>query len=113
MSPRTSSHARPGAPSMASRSPGRSDRPTKASSFARRASSRTCCCAGWRLTPREAEMTAKLLIERAAVLRAIRSFFEARGFLEVETPIVVPSPGLEVHLDAFATDGRYLSTSPE
>jgi lysyl-tRNA synthetase class 2 len=58
-------------------------------------------------------MTGKLLEERATVVRAIRAFFEARGFLEVETPIVVPSPGLEVHLDAFATEGRYLSTSPE
>jgi lysyl-tRNA synthetase class 2 len=48
----------------------------------------------------------------------VRAFLEARGFLEIEAPIAVPSPGLEVHLDAFelANAGaaqRYLITSPE
>lgn len=54
---------------------------------------------------------------RAAVLRAIRSFFDGRGFLEVETPLAVPSPGLDVHLDALEVLGlperRWLATSPE
>jgi lysyl-tRNA synthetase class 2 len=56
---------------------------------------------------------AKRLVERAAVLRIVRRFFEARGFLEVETPLLVPSPGLDLHLDAFESAGRYLITSPE
>lgn len=57
---------------------------------------------------------ADLLRRRAALLSATRSFFEQRGYLEVETPIVVPSPGLDVHLDAVAVEGgRYLITSPE
>lgn len=52
----------------------------------------------------------------------IRRFFDRRGLLEVETPIAVPSPGLEPHLFAFETeqlhpDRRaeklYLHTSPE
>lgn len=44
----------------------------------------------------------------------MRGFFGGRGYLEVETPILVPSPGLDVHLDAFAVEGgSYLSTSPE
>ena len=57
----------------------------------------------------------KKLRERALIVRQIRSFFEAREFLEVETPILVPSPGLDVHLDAFEVAGsaRYLMTSPE
>jgi lysyl-tRNA synthetase class 2 len=56
---------------------------------------------------------------RAEAVRSIRRFFEGRGFVEVDTPIVVPSPGLDVHLAAFelrTAEGRpprYLSTSPE
>jgi lysyl-tRNA synthetase class 2 len=51
---------------------------------------------------------------RAAVRRAVRSWFEGQGFLEVETPARVPSPGQEVHLQAIpAGEGRYLITSPE
>jgi lysyl-tRNA synthetase-like protein GenX len=51
---------------------------------------------------------------RAAIRRAVRSWFEGQGFLEVETPARVPSPGQEVHLEAIpAGDGRYLITSPE
>jgi lysyl-tRNA synthetase class 2 len=56
----------------------------------------------------------KELARRAEVVRAVRGFFEARGFLEVETPLIVPSPGLDLHLDAFAVGpDRFLSTSPE
>ncbi len=65
----------------------------------------------------------KRLRERAEVLSRVRRFFESRGFLEVETPVLVPSPGLDLHLDAFevvidaggAGRGapRWLITSPE
>ncbi len=59
---------------------------------------------------------------RIRVNRAIRGFFAARDFVEVETPALQVSPGLEPHLMAFATDmvepgtgarPRYLQTSPE
>ena len=52
----------------------------------------------------------------------IRSFFEARSYIEVDTPILVRCPGSEVHLDYFETnwvdaDGKsthlYLRSSPE
>ena len=58
----------------------------------------------------------KRLAERAAIVRRIRRFFEERDFLEVYTPILVPSPGLDVHLDAFGVGegvAKYLTTSPE
>ncbi len=61
---------------------------------------------------------------RAQLNAALRSFFAARGFLEVETPALVPAPGQEPHITPFTvpfapeTDrGRpktlYLHTSPE
>ena len=51
---------------------------------------------------------------RAEIRRAVRSWFEGQGFLEVETPARVPSPGQEVHLEAIsAGDQRFLITSPE
>jgi lysyl-tRNA synthetase class 2 len=61
----------------------------------------------------------KRLHERAQVVSRARSFFESRGFTEVETPILVPSPGLDLHLDAYEVAGgdrgrpRWLITSPE
>ncbi len=53
------------------------------------------------------------LAQRAQALAAVRAFFAARAFLEVETPLLVPSPGLEIHLDAVPAGGGYLITSPE
>jgi elongation factor P--(R)-beta-lysine ligase len=59
----------------------------------------------------------KRIAERARLLAEARAFFESRGYLEVETPIGVPSPGLDFHLDAFEAVGgktkRFLITSPE
>ncbi|MGH7269243.1 MAG: EF-P lysine aminoacylase EpmA [Polyangiaceae bacterium] len=61
----------------------------------------------------------KRLRERARVCADARRFFDSRGFTEVQTPVMVPSPGLDVHLDAFEVSGgdggapRWLSTSPE
>jgi lysyl-tRNA synthetase class 2 len=56
---------------------------------------------------------APFLRARVAILRAVRAWFEAEGFVEVEPAALVFSPGAEVHVDAFEADGRYLHTSPE
>jgi lysyl-tRNA synthetase class 2 len=53
------------------------------------------------------------LRDRARALAVVRRFFAARAFLEVDTPALVPSPGLDLHLDAVTADGGYLITSPE
>ena len=50
---------------------------------------------------------------RARVVASIRRFFEQEGYLEVETPIRIPAPAPETHIDARETDGWYLQTSPE
>jgi lysyl-tRNA synthetase class 2 len=64
-----------------------------------------------------ARISSKKLIERSRLNSVIRAFFSARNFIEIEAPIIVPSPGLELHLDAFAVANdeaaRYLITSPE
>ncbi len=57
------------------------------------------------------------LRKRAQMLAAVRVFFDRRDFLEVQTPSMVPSPGLDLHLDAYEVQGapvsRWLITSPE
>jgi elongation factor P--(R)-beta-lysine ligase len=62
------------------------------------------------------------LLGRMRIAAALRQFFAARDFVEVETTALVPSPGNETHLHAFATDlvaptgtraRLYLRTSPE
>ena len=60
-----------------------------------------------------------ILQTRDKLLRTIRAFFQQHGFIEVQTPTVVPSPGLDPHLLAYAVhDDRgkqvgWLNTSPE
>jgi lysyl-tRNA synthetase class 2 len=57
---------------------------------------------------------ARALALRSKALGAVRRWFDGEGFLEVDTPTMVPSPGLDPHLGAFAVEGRgYLTTSPE
>ena len=62
------------------------------------------------------------LEQRGRILGAVRGFFAAHGYVEVGTPALQVSPGLEPHLRAFKTPlhdphdraaQRYLHTSPE
>lgn len=75
----------------------------------------------WR--PDRLAMRRERLAARGRILAATRGFFAARRFVEVDTPALQVSPGLEPHLQAFATllrdprdnglKPRYLHTSPE
>lgn len=54
---------------------------------------------------------------RNTAANQIRQFFNSRGFIECITPLLVKSPAIEPHLDAFAAHGSnssfWLPTSPE
>ena len=65
-----------------------------------------------------------LLRARHEIFRETRAFFEADGFTEIHTPLLVPNPGLEPYLLPFETRFNpglgggsarelYLPTSPE
>ncbi|MGE4482392.1 EF-P lysine aminoacylase EpmA [Acidocella sp.] len=54
-----------------------------------------------------------LLRRRNLLAAGVRAFFNARGYMEVETPYVVPAPGEEVHLRARRAGDGWLNTSPE
>jgi lysyl-tRNA synthetase class 2 len=62
----------------------------------------------WKLTVR-----ADALWLRARIIQAIRRFFLDRNFLEIETPLRIPAPAPEPHIDAVATGAWFLHTSPE
>jgi lysyl-tRNA synthetase class 2 len=63
------------------------------------------------------------LVSKLKIVAAIKGFFARNGFVEVDTPILQLSPGMEVHLNAFETKfiditgsetvPLYLHTSPE
>jgi len=65
------------------------------------------------VAPAPPALDASSLRARAAVLRGMRAWFDARGYLELPTPALVPSPALEPTLIAVPADGRFLRTSPE
>ncbi len=61
---------------------------------------------------RQSDINRNLLL-RARIIQAIRNFFIERNYLEVETPVRIPAPAPEAHIDAIPTDDHYLQTSPE
>ena len=75
----------------------------------------------WR--PENFALRQPALQARARILTALREFFAAREFVEVETPCLQVSPGLEPHIMALSTElveplgagshQLYLHTSPE
>jgi lysyl-tRNA synthetase class 2 len=59
----------------------------------------------------------EMLLERALMLKSIRAFFDDRGVIEVETPLLSKHSTTEPHLDSLQSCFReqtcYLNTSPE
>jgi len=53
------------------------------------------------------------LAARARIIGEIRRFFSKGGYLEVETPLRIPAPAPESHIDAIPSLDWYLQTSPE
>ena len=50
---------------------------------------------------------------RHRLLQAIRELLTGAGFLEVETPVRIPTPALEDYIDAEPAGDAFLRTSPE
>jgi lysyl-tRNA synthetase class 2 len=54
------------------------------------------------------------LEQRSLALRRIREYFERERFIEVDTPVRVPAPSLDRHIEAVSAGrARWLITSPE
>ncbi|APG28734.1 EF-P lysine aminoacylase GenX [Syntrophotalea acetylenivorans] len=53
------------------------------------------------------------LEQRARIVQMIRAFFNAREYLEVETPQRLPGNAPEAHIDAMTSADWFLHTSPE
>jgi len=50
---------------------------------------------------------------RAVLIQNIRQFFIQHHFLEIETPLRIPSPAPEEHIEAIPSGAWFLQTSPE
>jgi lysyl-tRNA synthetase class 2 len=55
----------------------------------------------------------RTIAERNALMQRIRAFFHAEGFVEVETPLRLKTPCMELHIDAEPSGNGWLRTSPE
>ena len=53
------------------------------------------------------------LKRRALIIDSVRAFFNAAGFMEIETPVRIPAPAPEAHIDAQESGNWFLQTSPE
>lgn len=58
-------------------------------------------------------MNLGFIAERSRVLREVRAFFDGRGFVEVETPVRIPAPAPEPHIDCPHSGDWFLRASPE
>lgn len=75
----------------------------------------------WKSLKNDASLRANLEL-RATAIKVMRSFFDRREYVEVETPILISKPGMEPFLTPFKTEVKdpqgesydgHLITSPE
>lgn len=62
----------------------------------------------WRLAAKQGALR-----RRSKIIREIGRFFRDRDYLEVETPVRIPAPAPEEHIDAAPSGDWFLQTSPE
>ncbi|NTV13277.1 MAG: EF-P lysine aminoacylase GenX [Desulfobulbaceae bacterium] len=55
----------------------------------------------------------EMLLRRAAIIRAVRGFFEERDYLEVDTPLRLPALAPERWIVPESSGALFLQTSPE
>ncbi len=69
------------------------------------------------MNPWQPSSTVETLIARAGLLKQIRTFFDERGVIEVETPLLSHATVTDLHLEGFlvkvGNETGYLQTSPE
>ena len=65
------------------------------------------------MNPYRQQKLKKNLSLRARIIQVVRRFFNDNGYLEVETPIRIPAPAPEAHIDAVGSGNWFLQTSPE
>lgn len=65
----------------------------------------------------QSQASKDLLLERALLLKNVRAFFDAKGVIEVETPLLSHYSTTDPHLDSLSSHFQeeicYLNTSPE
>jgi lysyl-tRNA synthetase class 2 len=65
------------------------------------------------LSPAQLSEMRAMLELRGEVYRAVREYFFAQEFLEIESPVRIRTPAQELYIDAVQADGAWLRTSPE
>lgn len=58
-------------------------------------------------------ISSQRLKQRAAIIRAVRVFFEERDYLEVDTPLRLPVLAPELWIEPLVSEDYFLQTSPE
>ena len=53
------------------------------------------------------------LRQRAGLIAAVRKYFDNNGFIEVDTPVLIPAPAPEEYIEGIPAANGFLRTSPE